>query len=269
LILNWLICGILVIILIPLIERRFGVTTRITMQDLLSRNHPLLKRLVVEAPGTFNHCTIVATLAEAAAAAIGADALMTRIGGMFHDIGKLVKPEYFTENEAGVSLHDRLSPSMSALLIINHVRDGAEMARALGMPSIVADMVLQHHGNSLVSFFHHRACQQAGGAAVARDAFTYPGPIPQTREAGILMIADSIEAAARSLDSTSPAHLRELLSRLIRDRLIDGQFEDSGLTMRQLKQIEDTLFRMLTSMFHTRVKYPNRAGKDGKAERKT
>ncbi|MDR1534128.1 MAG: HDIG domain-containing protein [Planctomycetota bacterium] len=264
LILNWLICGAAVIPFIPAIERSFGVTTRISLQDLLTREHPLLRRLVVEAPGTFHHCSLVATLAEAATAAIGADTLRARVGGMFHDIGKLAKPEYFTENESGIGLHGRLAPGMSAMVIINHVRDGAEMARALRLPSVVADMVLQHHGDSLMQFFYHRACQQApGGTAVATGPFLYPGPRPQTREAGVLMIADSIEAASRSLDDTSPAHLRELISRLIRDRLIDGQFEDSGLTMRQLKRVEEVLFRMLASMFHTRVKYPGQTAKGG------
>ncbi|MDR2391339.1 MAG: HDIG domain-containing protein, partial [Planctomycetota bacterium] len=186
-VLNWSICGMLVILLIPVAERCFRVTTRIALQDLLASEHPLLKRLIVEAPGTFHHCTIVATLAEAAAAAIGADTLRARVGGLFHDIGKLKKPEYFTENEFGVSRHERLNPYMSALLIINHVLDGAEMARAIGLPYVVADMALQHHGDSLMKFFYYKACQQVPpGTVVAKESFLYPGPKPQTREAGVL-----------------------------------------------------------------------------------
>ncbi len=257
LLLNWVVCGVVMLLIIPLVERFFGVTTRISMQDLVSHEHPLLRRLIIEAPGTFHHCSLVATLAEAAANAIGADGLRARIGGLFHDIGKILKPEYFTENEFGVSRHDSMNPNMSALLIINHVRDGAEMARMIGLPNIVVDMILQHHGDSLMRFFHHKAQRQAApGAVVAREPFMYPGPKPQTPEAGVLMIADSLEAAVRSMDRPSSAHLRELVSRLVRERLLEGQFEESGLTMRQLAQVEDTLFRMLVSMYHTRVKYP-------------
>ena len=257
LLLNWAACGMIMLFLIPVIERVFGITTRIHLQDLTAQEHPLLRRLIIEAPGTYHHSTIVSTLAEAAAVAIGADGLRARIGGLFHDIGKLMKPEYFTENEFGVSRHEKMNPNISALLIINHVRDGAEMARAFRLPTIVVDMILQHHGDSLMKFFYHKATQQASpGAVVAREPFLYPGPKPQTPEAGILMIADSVEAAVRSLGNPSAQHLRELLARLIRDRLVDCQFEESGLTMRQLAQVEEVLFRMLVSMYHTRVKYP-------------
>ena len=254
---NWVVCGFLMLLIMPLIERFFGVTTRIHLQDLTAQEHPLLRRLIIEAPGTFHHSSIVSTLAEAGANAIGADGLRARIGALFHDVGKLLKPEYFTENEFGVSRHENMNPNMSALLIINHVRDGAEMARTFGLPNLVVDMILQHHGDSLMKFFHHKAVTQAPpGAVVAREPFLYPGPKPQSPEAGILMIADSVEAAVRSLDTPSPQHLRTLLSRIIRDRLIEGQFEESGLSMRQLAQVEEVLFRMLASMYHTRVKYP-------------
>lgn len=257
LLVNWIWCGLLVLLLLPLIERFFGVTTRISMQDLTGQDHPLLKRLILEAPGTYHHSNVVATLAEAAADAVGADGLRARIGGMFHDVGKLLKPEYFSENEAGVSRHANLNPNMSALLIINHVRDGAELARAFHLPNVVTDMIKQHHGDSLMKYFHHKAMQQAApGTLVPREPFIYPGPKPQSPEAGVLMIADSVEAALRSLDNPSPQHLRELIRRLIRERLIEGQFEESGLSMRQLAQVEDVLFRMLASMYHTRVKYP-------------
>ena len=254
---NWVVCGLLILILIPLIERFFGVTTRIHLQDLSAQEHPLLRRLIIEAPGTYHHSSIVSTLAEAAANAIGADGLRARIGALFHDIGKLLKPEYFTENEFGVSRHETMNPNMSALLIINHVRDGAEMARTFRLPNLVIDMILQHHGDAVMKFFYNKAVQQApAGALIAREPFLYPGPKPQTPEAGILMIADSVEAAVRSLDDPSPQHLRTLVARLIRDRLIEGQFEECGLSMHQLSQIEDILFRMLVSMYHTRVKYP-------------
>jgi putative nucleotidyltransferase with HDIG domain len=257
LLLNWLFCGVVMLFIMPMIERYFNVTTRIHLQDLAAQEHPLLRRLIIEAPGTFHHSSVVATLAEAAANAIGADGLRSRIGGQFHDIGKLLKPEYFTENEFGVSRHESMNPNMSALLIINHVRDGAEMARAFGLPNAVVDMILQHHGNSLMQFFHHKAQQQAPhGSVVAREPFMYPGPRPQTPETGVLMIADAVEAAVRSLDDPSSRHLRDLLSRIVRARLTEGMFEESGLSMRQLALIEETLSRMLVSMYHTRVKYP-------------
>ena len=269
LILNWLACGVLVTLFLPVIERGFGITTRITLQDLLVGEHPLLRRLIVEAPGTFHHCSIVATLAEAAAAAVGADPLRARAGGMFHDIGKLVKPEYFTENEAGVTRHEHLAPSVSALIIINHVRDGVEMARTLRLPSVVIEMASQHHGDSLMRFFHHKASQSAPpGTETPRSPYLYPGPKPQTPEAGVLMIADSVEAAARSLDDSSPQHMRSLVSRLIRDRLLEGQFDECGLTMRQLSRIEDVIYRMQVSMYHTRIKYPGQDKNGGKAGRR-
>lgn len=255
---NWLVCGVAILAIIPLVERFFGVTTRIHLQDLASQEHPLIKRMILEAPGTYHHSTIVSTLAEAGAEAIGADSLRARIGGMFHDIGKLVKPEYFTENEAGgLSRHDNLSPNMSALVIINHVKDGAEMARAFKLPAAVLDMILQHHGTSLMKYFHHRAVEQApAGTAVDKAAFTYPGPRPQSREAGIVMLADAVEAAVRSLDTPSPQHLKNLISGLARDRLMDYQFEDSSLTMDQLAKVERVFLRLLISMHHIRVKYP-------------
>ncbi len=257
LVLNWVMCGFIILILLPLIEGFFGVTTRIHMQDLIAQEHPILRRLIIEAPGTYHHCSLVSTLAEAAANAIGADGLKARIGGMFHDIGKLLKPEYFTENEFGVSRHESMNPNMSALLIINHVRDGAEMARSFGLPNIVVDMIQQHHGDSMMKYFYHKAVTQAPpGAVVAREPFLYPGPKPQTPEAGVLMIADSVEAAVRSLDEPSPKYLRNLLDNIVRDRLVEGEFEDSGLSMRQLAQVKDVLYRMLVSMYHTRVKYP-------------
>ncbi len=268
LLLNWLVCGSAMLFVMPLVERYFRVTTRIHLQDLTAQEHPLLKRLIIEAPGTFHHCSLVATLAEAGANAIGADGLRARIGAMFHDIGKILKPEYFTENEFGVSRHETMNPNMSALLIINHVRDGAELARTFGLPNLVTDMILQHHGDSMMRFFYLKAVRLAPpGSVVAREPFMYPGPKPQTPEAGVLMIADSVEAAVRSMDSPKPAHLRSLLERLIRERLVEGQFEESGLTMRQLAQVEETIFRMLVSMYHTRVKYPGQDGAKGGRKR--
>ncbi|MDR3211796.1 MAG: HDIG domain-containing protein [Planctomycetota bacterium] len=256
---DWLVFGVVVLVFLPLIERFFSISSRITLQDLARQEHPILHRLIVEAPGTYNHSVIVSTLAEAGATAIGADGLKARIGGLFHDVGKLVKPEYFTENEFGVSRHDLLSPYMSALIIINHVKDGERMAKEFGLPSVVTDMILQHHGRSVLRYFFHKASDQVSvGHEVDRESFLYPGPRPQSREAAVLMMADIVEAAVRSLDVPSPQHIRNLIASLWRDRLLEGQFEESGITMVQLSQVADVFSRLLVSMFHTRVKYPNK-----------
>jgi putative nucleotidyltransferase with HDIG domain len=263
---NWFVSGLVVLMLLPWVERLFGVTTRIRLQDFADLDHPLLKRLIVEAPGTYHHSSVVGTLAEAAAEAVGGDGLRARIGAMFHDIGKLVKPEYFSENEAGVSRHDLLGPHMSALVIVNHVKDGAEIAKSYRLPASVVDMIQQHHGTGVMKFFHHKAVAQAPeGVEISRDAFTYPGPRPQTPEAAVVMLADAVEAAVRSLDGPSPEHIRKLVSSLSRERLLDGQFEESGLSMGQLARVEDVVIRLLLSMYHGRVKYPDApAGNGGK-----
>jgi putative nucleotidyltransferase with HDIG domain len=262
---NWFGCGLLLLLFLPWIERLFRVTTRIRLQDYAGLDHPLLKRLIVEAPGTYSHSSLVGMLAETAAGAVGGDGLKARIGAMFHDIGKLVKPEYFSENESGVSRHDLLSPHMSALVIVNHVKDGAEIARSHHLPESVVDAILQHHGTGVMRFFYHKAVTQAPpGTEITRDAFTYPGPRPQTVEAAVIMLADAVEAAVRSLDAPSPEHIRKLVSTLARERLLDGQFEESGLTMGQLARVGEVLVRMLLSMYHGRVKYPDEpAGKGG------
>jgi uncharacterized domain HDIG len=257
---NWLVCGVIILCILPLIERFFNVTTRIRLQDLASQEHPLIRRLIVEAPGTYNHSVIVSTLAESAAETVGMDGLNARIGGLFHDVGKLVKPEYFTENEFGISRHDNLSPHMSALLIINHVKDGTEIAKSFKLPSTVIDMIMQHHGTGLMRYFYHKAVTQAPkGTEVSWEPFLYPGPKPQTPEAGILMLADIVEAASRSLSNPSPQRLRTLVGNLCRDKLLEGQLEDSGLTMSQVAKVEEVFYRLLISMFHTRVQYPGKS----------
>lgn len=273
LLVNWSICGLLTIALLPLIEKAFGTTTRIRLQDLTVVEHPLLKRLLIEAPGTYHHCAIVATLAEAGANAIGADGLLARTGGLFHDIGKILKPEYFTENEEMTSRHDMLTPQMSALVIIGHVKDGADMARDYKLPQAVIDIIEEHHGKSIVRYFYHRAVQQAPkGETVPVQPYMYPGPQPRSLESAVVMLADTVEAASRSLDHPSPQSIRNLLHDLFLARLRDRQFEQSGLTMTQLNIIEDIFFRLLVSIYHSRVKYPGqdkrKKGDGGTGKRK-
>lgn len=253
----WFLTGVATMALLPLLETTYALTTRTRLQSLQDQNHPLLRRLVLEAPGTHHHSVIVGILAEAGAEAIGADTLLTKVGSHYHDIGKIMKPEYFTENETGISRHDGLKPSMSALIIMAHVKDGAEMGRAIHLPPGIVEIIEQHHGTGLIKFFHHLASETAApGETVAEQPFRYPGPRPKSREAALVMLADSVEAASRSLSDPSPAHIGRLITDLLMGRLLDGQLDDTGLTLTDLKVIEQAFFRVLTSMFHTRVKYP-------------
>lgn len=256
----WILTGIVMMALLPVLETGFNLTTTVRLQALQNQNHPLLRQLVMEAPGSYHHSIIVGILAEAGAEAIGANALLAKVGSHYHDIGKLMKPEYFSENESGISRHDSLKPSMSALIIMAHVKDGSEMARAIGLPPGIIDIIEQHHGSGLISYFHYRAKKQADpGETISEQPFRYPGPKPHSREAAIVMLADSIEAATRSLSAPSPSHIEKLVHDLILQRLLDGQLEESSLTLTDLKRIEEAFFRVLTSMFHTRVKYPGQA----------
>ncbi len=259
----WFVCGILLVLLLPLAESALRVTTNISLQELQDQEHPCLRQLVVQAPGTYHHSVIVGTLAEAAAESVGANPLLARVSSYYHDIGKLMKPEYFAENEAGVSRHDSLAPTLSALIIIAHVKDGAEMAREYALPRSIIDVIEQHHGKGLVSFFHHRAQTQAPETATVSEAvFRYPGPIPQCREAALVMLADSVEASSRAMERPTPAHIRKRVRAIIMDRLLDRQLDSSGLTLTDLTRVEEAFVRILTSMFHSRVKYPDETATD-------
>lgn len=254
--LSWLAAFILLLLGLPLLQRLYRVTTNIRLQDL--QEHPLLNKLLLEAPSTYYHSSVVSALAEAAAQACECNSLLCKTACLYHDLGKLIKPEYFTENESGISRHDALTPQMSALIIISHVKDGVEMARQWGLPGAVVDIVSQHHGTTLVSYFLRQAREQAADPdEVDVELFRYPGPRPQFKEAAVCMIADSVEAASRSLDDASPARIRSLVHNIIIGKLEDRQFDESGLNFTDLARIEDALVRILTSMFHSRVKYDN------------
>ena len=265
--------ALLATLTLPIFQAMFRITTDISWLEMSDLNHPLLKRLTIEAPGTYHHSLVVANLAEAAAEAITANATMCRVCSYFHDIGKLVKPEYFTENmRRDRNPHDELAPTMSALIIIAHVKEGIDLALKHGLNQEVIDVIQQHHGTSLVFFFYKRALQQqedarTGGKIlnmreedlpeVREESFRYSGPRPQTREAAIISLADSIESASRSLEKVTPQKIDQLIGDIIQARLIDGQLKECDLTMRELEEVAESFKHTLQSMLHTRVAYPS------------
>ncbi|HEY4312603.1 MAG TPA: HDIG domain-containing protein [Pirellulales bacterium] len=254
--------GFFVTGLLPSIESVFGVLTDISLLELGDASHPLLQELVRRAPGTYNHSINVASIAEAAAEAIGARRLLVRVGAYFHDVGKMLKPDYFVENQSAASnRHDSLVPAMSTLIIIAHVKDGADLARQHHLPEPVIDFIEQHHGTTLVEYFYRRASQQnetnPNGGSVHEEAFRYPGPKPQTRETAVLMLADAVESAARALVEPTPARIEGLVEDIAMKRLLDGQFDECGLTLKQLRVVRDSLIKSLTAVYHGRVKYPD------------
>lgn len=240
-------------------ERTFNITTDLTLLELSDSNRPLLKELSVRAPGSFNHVMQVANLSEAGATAIGANALLTRVGALYHDIGKMLKPEYFIENQrGGANPHDDLKPRMSALIIASHVREGLEMGRQYNLPQPVLDFITTHHGTSRIEYFYRKACEQADNpdAEVPESEFRYPGPRPFSKETGVLMLADSLEAACRSLTDPTHKRLETMLDMIFQTRIDDGQLDDTDLTFRDLQQLKETFLSMLLGIHHVRVKYP-------------
>jgi hypothetical protein len=243
---------------LPLVERCFGVVTDVSLIELANSGHPLLQELIRRAPGTYTHSMTVATLAEAAAEAVRANVLLARVGSYFHDIGKMLKPHYFIENQTGENRHDSLEPALSTLVIIGHVKDGMALAEQYRLPRPVADLIQQHHGTTLVEYFYREALRLHEGPNTAglESAFRYPGPKPQSREAGILMLADAVESSSRALTTPTPGSMRKLVHDLLMKRLLDGQFEESGLTLTELYRIEESLCKGLIALFHARIKYP-------------
>lgn len=255
---NGVVCGMAVTVALPFVERTFNVVTQLRLLEIADLNTPLLRRMALEAPGSYSHSLTVGTLAEAAAEAVGADPLLAKAGGYYHDIGKLSKPDYFVENRGtALSRHYDLSPTMSALIIIAHVKDGHDLAKESGLPTPILDIVRQHHGTTLVEYFYREAIEQAGAEAEVSDqTFRYPGPKPQTREAAIVMLADSVESAARTVTEATPGRLESLVRDVTRAKLEDGQFEDCDITIAQLKRLEVSLVKSLAGIFHARIKYP-------------
>jgi putative nucleotidyltransferase with HDIG domain len=253
--------GFLLTGLLPVLERIFGVVTDISLLELADGSHPLLQELVRRAPGTYTHSITVATLAEGAAEAIGANPLLVRVGCYFHDVGKMLKPHYFVENQQnGENKHDALEPALSTLIIIGHVKDGVALARQYGLPKPIIDFIEQHHGTTLVEYFYREAVrlQEANGQHVNGEfeaAFRYPGPKPQTRESGVVMLADAVESASRALQDPTPTRLKKLVHELLMKRLLDGQFANSMLTLTELHIIEESICKSLIALFHARIKY--------------
>jgi hypothetical protein len=257
-----LLAGLLMTGLLPFIERLFDVQTDISLLELGDPSHPLLQELVRRAPGTYNHSINVASIAQAAAETIGANGLLVRVGAYFHDIGKMLKPGYFIENQGqDVSRHESLLPAMSTLVIIAHVKDGADLARQHGLPQSIINFIEQHHGTTLVEYFYRQATKQSEAdpdrGVVDESNFRYPGPKPQTKEAGVMMLADAAESASRALVDPTPSRLENLVSQLSMNRLLDGQFEKCGLTLQELHTVEESLIKSLTAVYHGRVKYPD------------
>ncbi len=244
--------------LLPVVEPIVGVSSDLTLLELSDLNHPLLKRMALEAQGTYHHSQVVSQLAEQAAHAIGANSLLTRVGALFHDIGKLGKPVYFVENQAGgYNKHDELSPSMSALVVAAHVKNGIELARKWRLPQAVIDFIPEHHGTSVMEFFYHKALEDAENETVKVDDFRYPGPKPQRRETAILMLADAVEAAARSLTKPTPGRIREITKQIVDRRLLSGELDESNLTLSDLARIREAFIPLLTGIHHQRIAYPN------------
>jgi putative nucleotidyltransferase with HDIG domain len=252
--------GFLLTGLLPVVERCFGIVTDISLLELADGSHPLLQELVRRAPGTYTHSITVATLAEAAAEAISANPLLVRVGSYFHDVGKMLKPQYFIENQTGENRHNALEPALSTLIIIGHVKDGLALAHQYNLPRPIIDFIAQHHGTTLVEYFYREAMkiQEETGQPTAdlEACFRYPGPKPRTRENGILMLADAVESTSRSLSNPTPSSLHKMVHDLLMKRLLDGQFEESGLTLTELRRIEESLSKSLIALFHARIKYP-------------
>jgi len=242
------------------LERAFDITTDLTLLELSDTNNQLLRDLSLRAPGSFNHSLQVANLAEAAADRIGAHSLLTRVGALYHDIGKMLKPEYFVENQrAGINPHDRLKPRMSALIIASHVKEGLEMGKEYNLPERVLKFIPSHHGTARIEYFYQKAVggSEENDSPVLESEFRYPGPKPDSKETGILMLADSVEAASRSLDEPSHKRLKSLIDLLFRERIEDGQLDETDLTFQDLRLIKDTFLKMLMGIYHVRVKYPD------------
>jgi hypothetical protein len=256
--LNGVCYSIIIIGILPVFEYLFKTVTNINLLELADFNHPLLHRLMLEAPGTYHHSLIVGNLSEAACAAIGANSLLARIGAYYHDIGKLQKPEYFSENqELNSNKHDSLSPQMSKMLIMNHVKEGLELAKKNKLNPRIVEFISKHHGTSVVYYFYRRALEKIEDSqAVQEEGFRYPGPKPDSKEIAIVLLADSVEAATRSHKRPTPESIRELVHKIINNKFIDGQLDGCDLTLKDIEKISQIFIHVLSGIYHTRVTYP-------------
>lgn len=278
-----LVTAMVVTSLLPLLESAFRVTTAGSWIEMGDLNHPLLRRMTIEAPGTYHHSLMVANLAEAAAEAIGADGLRTRVCSYFHDIGKLKNPEYFIENQAhDENPHDAMTPSMSALVVISHVKDGVDLALRHNLNPEIIDVIEQHHGTSLARFFYQRAmakrdqlraladedkAHETDVPEVEESTFRYPGPLPQTRESAVISLADAVESASRSLEKPTPARIEQLVTEIVESRMLEGQLDECPLTLADLGAVRESFTATLRSMLHKRVSYTKTEGSGGSEEK--
>jgi putative nucleotidyltransferase with HDIG domain len=259
--------GITTVGLAPLMELAFGYATDITLLELANLDRPILRRLMMEAPGTYHHSVVVGNMVEAAASEIGANPLLAKVCGYYHDIGKIKKPLYFIENQTdGINRHDKLAPSMSSLILIAHVKNGVELARQHKLGQAIIDTIQQHHGKSLIRYFYQKARQQRGDDAVVIEDFRYPGPLPQTREAGLVMLADVVEAATRTLDNPTASRIQKLLQDLFNKIFSDGQLDNCELTLKDLHKIAKSYNKILNGIHHHRIEYSESVKKNNGRE---
>ncbi len=248
--------AVLTLGLLPFFEAGFGILTTMKLVELSSPNHPLLRKLLMETPGTYHHSVVVANLAEAACESIGANGLLARVGSYYHDLGKTKRPHFFIENQMNIeNPHDKISPQLSKTIIIAHPYDGAEMLAEYNLPTEIIDIAEQHHGTTLLKYFYHKAMQQSDKQIEESD-FRYPGPKPQTKEIAIISISDSVEAAVRSIAKPTPIKIESLVRKIVADRLEDGQFNECSITLKELETVIVSICETLNGMFHSRIEYP-------------
>ena len=247
----------LVSILLPLIESSFKVTTDISLLELLDLNQPVMKSLMVSAPGTYHHSVIVGNLVESAAEAVGVNPLLARVSAYYHDIGKVKMPDYFVENQsAASSRHEKLTPHMSAMIIVNHIKEGVELAKQYNLPEPIIDIIEQHHGNMLVNYFYQKAKDKGESTPPVEEDYKYHGPKPQTRVAALVMMADAVEAASRVLTDPTPSRIASLVDRIINHIFLEGQLDECELTLKDIHEIKKRFTYILTGIFHKRIDYP-------------
>jgi putative nucleotidyltransferase with HDIG domain len=257
--------AVLTIGFLPYFETLFGILSPLRLLELSNPNHPLLQDLLYKAPGTYHHSIIVGNLAEAAAESIGADGFLARVGAYYHDVGKLKRPQFFIENQIHRdNPHDKISPNLSKTIILSHPRDGVEMLKVHRIPKAIQDIAAQHHGTTLLKFFYYRALEQSNGTKVIEEDYRYPGPKAQFKEAAIVGIADCVEAAVRSISKPSPSRIENMIGKIIRDRLEDGQFHECDLTFKECNTIAKAMAATLQGIFHSRIEYPDDIPKGGK-----
>ncbi len=253
---NGFLSGILSIGFLPLFENILNSATVFRLMELSDLNSPILKKMLAQAPGTFTHSISVANLAETAAKEIGAYSLLARVGGYYHDIGKIDQPSYFSENQKSTNKHDDLKPSLSASIIKSHVRMGGEKAKELGLPPEVIRIIYEHHGSSLIKWFYTKAVDAEGSGEVGKEDYCYAGPLPSSKEAAVVMLADAVEAASRSLEKPSSSRIEKLAVEIIMDRFKNGQLKNAPITFKDLEIIKKTFIQILAGYFHSRIEYP-------------